>query len=225
MRGAIHRLILIWLLSVPVSAMPALSFTGGNFVGLPNATLGWAFSLSSAVTVTSLGVFDRASDGLVNSHQVGIWSNAGTLLTSATVQAGVADPLVGGFRYNSTLAGSVNLAPGSYVIGAHFPASADSFVNQVATVTTAPPVTFVEQRGAGGFNFPNATFAGLGAFGPNFQFSPAVAASVPEIDLDKAALPLVVCLLLLLLAGDVRRPRHSGIENTAVSRGTPCRAN
>jgi len=59
--------------------------------------------IDQAISVTSLGWWDYDADGLAASHQVGIWNTAGTLLLSATVASGTADPLIDRFRFNSTL--------------------------------------------------------------------------------------------------------------------------
>jgi hypothetical protein len=57
----------------------ALSFTGGS---LGNAgqdlTFGYAFTLSSSVLVTQLGLWDQGNDGLNTSHDVTIWTSTGT---------------------------------------------------------------------------------------------------------------------------------------------------
>jgi hypothetical protein len=79
-----------------VSTNPPSSFTG---------TRGWQFwpgSLPNGTFITQLGVFDSGGDGLVNPHQIGLWreqGDVGILLASATVPAGTAAPLVGGYRW------------------------------------------------------------------------------------------------------------------------------
>ena len=62
---------ILLLLASPVLALTirantvALDFTGGTLIGLGNANVGWAFSLSSAVLVTDLGTWDEGSNGLL----------------------------------------------------------------------------------------------------------------------------------------------------------------
>src|SRR5207249_4986567 len=59
----------------------ALSFTGGTVLGNAppfSATWGWAFSLSSSITVTALGAYDPASPDNIGSEfpqQVSIWNS------------------------------------------------------------------------------------------------------------------------------------------------------
>src|SRR5258708_4669822 len=58
-------------------------FSVGSF---PN--VGWQFSVHSPITVDGLGIFDFDPAGLGDSHQVGLWDNAGTLLAQTTVTTG-----------------------------------------------------------------------------------------------------------------------------------------
>jgi len=194
MRRLTIRLLLFCSTLLPASAVPILDFSGGVPFLFADQTRGWAFSLSSAVTVTSLGWFDVGSDGLLDAHPVGIWDGAGNLLLSATVQAGSADPLVNGFRYNSALTGTPTLAAGSYVIGGR--SGADDLVI-FATATMLPAGTFLGTRtnSAASFSFPTTALPGQddGYFGPNFQI-----AGVPEIDRRNATLPLALSLFALL---------------------------
>ena len=115
--------------NVMASPIEALSFPNGvgfyadtsNFA-VSNFNVGWSFTVNSPIVVTSLGYFDGGSLGLNESHNVGIYTSTGTLLTSATVAAGTAEPLVAstgtqpanGFRYQAISA--YILAPGSYSI-------------------------------------------------------------------------------------------------------------
>src|SRR5262245_15720714 len=100
-----RRLLYAAALCALAAARPAradtlgLTFTGGNPNTDTNDTMaGWRFSTNSPVTVTGLGFWDQGGNGLVASHQVGIWTDGGTLVASGTVAAGTADPLDNGFR-------------------------------------------------------------------------------------------------------------------------------
>jgi hypothetical protein len=55
--------------------------------------------VNEPITITHLGLIDDGSDGMSAAHAVGVWTNAGTLLASATVPAGTGGTLVGQFRY------------------------------------------------------------------------------------------------------------------------------
>src|SRR5438477_11911895 len=67
-----------------------------------NTTLGYAFTVSSSISVTSLGLFDFQNNGLA-SHAVTIWTSTGTQLLQITIPAGTGATLTEGFRYVSTV--------------------------------------------------------------------------------------------------------------------------
>jgi len=92
--------------------------TGGGGVGVVE---GWELTVSSAVTVTGLGVFDdETSAGLAEEHPIAIWEGPQKMLTTATLPAGRVAPLINGFRYVPI--GALTLTPGhNYTIGAYFP--------------------------------------------------------------------------------------------------------
>ena len=83
---------LLVLCASPATAVPtiALTYTGGDF-GTSSQTRGWDFNTSAPVRVDALGWFDFGSDGLIDSHEVGIWTDTGILLLSGTVQAGTVE--------------------------------------------------------------------------------------------------------------------------------------
>ena len=187
----------------------ALSFTGGsNFFSTFDSTVGWAFTISSPVLVSQLGVWDLNNDGLNQSHGVDIWdSNTQTLLATATVPAGTSATLTDGFRYVPIV--PVPLAPGSYTI-ADFNssgpfASQDIFVANAATITTAPGVAYGGPKSAVGFVFPvgDAFQHQNSYFGPNFQFTTPV--STPDSGSTFGLLS--VSLIALLGAARFRRFR------------------
>jgi len=120
-----------------------------------NLTFGWAFSLSSAVLVTHLGLWDGNNrsaltppgDGFLQPHPVIIWTSAGSVVTSAVLPVGMSGTLVDDFRYIS-IAPTV-LAPGDYVIGAHyrsFDLRKDYSVLSASGITTEPEVIYQGSR-------------------------------------------------------------------------------
>jgi VPDSG-CTERM motif len=151
----------------------ALSFTGG-LLGIAGGdlTVGWAFTLSSSVLVTQLGLWDQDNDGLNASHGVTIWTSAGTPVATTTIPSGTGATLTDGFRY-------VSIAPfllpaGSYTIGGFYSADPTDLIGLLAdTITTASGVTYDGSRGGGGFAFPTGDVFGFpnSYFGPNFQFT------------------------------------------------------
>lgn len=153
----------------------AMSFTAGTefpYVSdpLPN-TVGWEFTLSSPVTVTSLGFYDFDDDGLVNDHDVSIWDSSANVVVSASVTtSGWSDA---GYFWESVT--PVTLSAGTYRIGAAIYGD-DYYYSGASSVITATPVTYSGGVYAvGSFDYPDNLSSNNGRFGPNFTFT-----AVPE---------------------------------------------
>ena len=166
----------------PAGAGPAFTIdnTTGPTLGNPPFTLGWQFTTSQAIEVTDLGMFDDSQDGLVDSHQVGIWDSGGALVASGTVSRGTAEPLVNQFRYASI--GAVTLGIATYQIGALFLTGNDALIvpGFATNFAAAPEITFNQSMFAAGGTLADPTnsgFASAGYFGPNFLYD---VQSVPE---------------------------------------------
>jgi hypothetical protein len=157
--------------------------TGGTAAN-GDQTVGWQFNVLSPLTVTGLEWYDAAGTGLNTAHTVGIWSPAGTLLTSILIPAGVAAPLDGMFRFESIA--PINLPVGSgYVIGGqNFAASTDL----LACGSGGPCDGLLVQTVDPGLAFVNATFSNPGGFTEPTFFSiahegfygPSFSTAVPE---------------------------------------------
>jgi hypothetical protein len=157
---------------------PALTYTGGDAqLGNGPFTLGWEFTTSQAFRVDALGAYDSGLDGLVESHDVGLWDNLGNLLASTTIASGTGATLVDNFRYNSIA--SVLIGPGTYFVGALWLDGGDPnvFPGQGATTTVAG-LTYVQNGYATGGSLADPTqTSGEAAsyFGANLQVG-----NVPE---------------------------------------------
>src|SRR5439155_9359883 len=126
-----------------------------------NTTLGYAFTVSSPIRVTDLGLYDINSD-LQDQHAVAIWTSTGTQLVQTTIPAGTSAKLIDGFRY-VPIAPFI-LAPGTYTIGAStstrltsLKASWDFFLYNM-TITRAYEVSYLGPRSTRfgeGFRFPS----------------------------------------------------------------------
>jgi len=136
-----------------------------------NSTKGWAFTISSPVLMTQLGLWDQGNNGLNASHVVTIWTSTGTLVAQTTIPSGTGATLTDGFRYVSIT--SVLLPAGSYTIGGFYSVRSDAFAGNPSTLTTASGITYNGSRSARGFAFPARNFFGNvnSYFGPNFQFT------------------------------------------------------
>jgi hypothetical protein len=145
---------------------------GATYYENVDGVLGSEFTPTQNITIGKLGVFDYSSDGLVDSHQVGLWTLDGTLLASATVPAGTAATLINGYRWVDVSA--VQLVQSvHYVVGAFFPAypngaGGDYFMN---SATIDPAFTFVGDRldeiTPVTFRMPVPPSNGSGMNGPN----------------------------------------------------------
>lgn len=161
----------------------ALDITTDGGAGLEarDFTLGWAFTVSEAITLDALGTWDQDADGLNQSQNVSLWTSDGILLASALVDNGsTAVASVGGSgQWLFTDIVEIMLGVGDYVIGAdRAGGSADVFQIGNTVFATDSRVTWNESRfsDANSFGFPLHTTQGDQYFGPNF----AIAVPVPE---------------------------------------------
>jgi hypothetical protein len=171
----------------PSGSMLGMNPTAVKFMG---QTDGWEFTISSAITVTDLGIYDYSwaftgPPGLGESHAVGLWDNSGNLLVSATIPSGTSAAILNNFRYVGV--SSVLLPAGTYFFGAEYDTmNPDWMIANLAAanVSTASPVTYVANAFSGATNVLKYTSNTTGTqadgwFGPNFQFTSA-SADIPE---------------------------------------------
>ena len=132
---------------------------------------GYRFRVDGPVEVTALGFFDEDGDGLLSSHQVGIWEVESDYapVVAATVPAGDAAALEHGFRYVPVT--TTTLAAGSYVVGASTFSGGDRYLNG-PEISAAIGVYFEERAYALGseLRMPDRFRAADPAFfGPNLK--------------------------------------------------------
>jgi hypothetical protein len=145
-------------------------YSGSGYVG----NWGFQFNTSSSFDVGSLGLWDQGSDGILASHQVGLFDLGGSLLVSATVTNAstvVASTNSGGQWLFTALPSLYTLPAGSYVFG-YFNELGSQDLFRSATTTFMPDSSLTEARGGAGassFAQPNTFVSGLGLFGPNLQ--------------------------------------------------------
>jgi hypothetical protein len=184
-RAVVASVLSLAIATAPVVAQTGVvSFTPGSiFTGFStDETVGWRFTVgSSSISVLSLGWWDESpSTALAASHQVGIWTTAGVLLGSTTVQTNSA--LTGSFRYEAVTAFTLN-ANTSYLIGGRdLVGDGDNYTTSVSNLVMGAGITFNEaarsEEGTG-FSAPTTLSASSGGrFGANFQYRPTTV--VPE---------------------------------------------
>ena len=128
----------------PAGINPAFNITFSNSAG--GFVLGYKFTLTEAVRVTQLGYYDDYGDGLLRSHEVGLYAFDGTLVFSATVLP--SDSLDEVFRYTSIA--PVDLLPGDYVlagVAGYDPGNlVDNYTHDPYAFTFDSRFSFVENR-------------------------------------------------------------------------------
>jgi hypothetical protein len=188
------------------------SFSTGTFFfafsGGGQDTVGWDFTVTQPISINALGFYDEGANGLVASHEVGLWDGGTqTLLASATVDPGdLAGPMFpvtatvnGQFIFDTFIGGgSLMLMPGTtYVLGAYIPAGTsaaqtDGYRSSVTAPNFDPGIVFGMARRdtagtAPGLTFPDVATAGNGRFGPNIGFIVPGPSSIAFIGLGALA--------------------------------------
>jgi hypothetical protein len=173
-----------------LSIGPALqSFIPGTLGGDPSfrGTAGYRFSTSRDLTISALGFFDDQEDGLLSSHDVGIFAaGSQALLASTTIAAGSSAYLQGGFRWAALT--PFTLSPGTYVIAATLPGDPATFdpVNYSASSPTTIDGLIIAGESLTQAVDPLALVMptvdeglGYGFFGANFATPQAVPGPLP----------------------------------------------
>lgn len=204
--GALAGL-LAGLLGQPAMAAPtplaadfsdAAFFLSGDF-----NNIGWSFSVTSAVTIDGLGLFDDGADGLVSRHQVGVWNSAHQLIAQATVFNNGATALPSassGGQWLFVDIAATALDVGDYVIGAFYADQDDDPIAAIASgLALDSHFSYGASRASDGTSFDEPGVYGLvqpGIFGPNLRVA------LPE--------PHMLALLgIALAAGAMARRRRT----------------
>ncbi len=142
-------------------------------------TLGYSFRVLTPITVTGLAYWDSASDGLVNTHSVGLWTTGGSLLSSASLPAGTSASLIGEWRYTNVT--PITLGLGDYVVAGSHTTGGDVYSYDPPSHTIAPEILFLANSYIEGIglNFPTDSDSSIGYFGGNFLYRTGGGA-VPE---------------------------------------------
>ncbi len=209
----LSSLISLCVLVSPAKAVssPSYSFTAASIYHDPfSYVLGIRFTPNSDVAVTALGYFDNEAygakySGLLTSHDVGIFDDAGALLISATVDAGNSDPLAGYFRYKSvapliiragheyTMAGVTVGNVDSYAYGVDGSSVYGFQVNQMLTI--AHYAVYISPGGV--LTYPTEAYPATIYAGPNLLIQ-----AIPEPAMASLSIVGLICIGIL-----VRRKR------------------
>lgn len=164
--------------TVSASYTPALTLdhNPNRLSSFIDGVIGWEFIPSEDLEVTSLGYLDPTGAGFSYSHEVGLFTLDGELISSTLVQADTASPIRGQFRYEEVTP-IVLSADVHYVIagGTERERGYSSLGQAPDNLQFAPEVAFVGGRTHGGgtsqLRFPDYYFTTLpGYFGPNFEY-------------------------------------------------------
>jgi hypothetical protein len=148
------------------SATPMMTLTNPNYNsfsgGSTDITWGYSFSVSAPIIVTALGHIKAVNFPLNAGKQVGLWSSTGVLLASTTVTT--SDPVISNYAFK-TLASSINLSAGTYVLGSLMLAGENipniSTPAQLASFPIDSNFTLINGRNnfsaGGGFGYPSTT--------------------------------------------------------------------
>lgn len=169
---AISLVVLLAILYLVSGGPVAFSISGGSTFSVDqDATLGYAFTVGSPISVTRLGLFDEGSDGLNGVYHVDIMTSDGQPKAQAVIPAGTGATLINGFRYVSIT--PVLLYPGTYKISANYSKDFVDATITSAVITSASGVTYGGSVSDTGWTFPSGNHFGLsnGYFGPNFRFT------------------------------------------------------
>lgn len=166
-------------LALSIGSEPAVEWYSASEADWPtNQTMGFRFSISTPFWVTHLGVYDAMNgssghigDGLIDPHDVGLWTASETLVATTTVAAGTAADLDSPFRYNAIA--PVYLPVGSYVIGAYWPTGGDFYAWNAIDFETIPGLTWDGNAyiTSNSLTFPDQSRPINGWFGPNLKLT------------------------------------------------------
>jgi hypothetical protein len=108
--------------------------------------LGYSFTVNSATDVLALGVWDYQGDGLINSHQLGLWDSNRNLLASTIVPGGTSGLLMDSFRYTSIAPISLSIGSTYYVAATFNGPGDDIWTADPSVMTTAAMISYDSRR-------------------------------------------------------------------------------
>ena len=193
--------------------IPAITFSSySDSNATSDSTRGYNFDVTAPVYVAGLSIFDAGGNGLAESHEVGLWNSAGTLLASVLIDSGTTNSLdsSGKFRYmllNSVLSLAVDTG---YRVGGFFlNESLDIQAFNIPSIATATGISFM-----GGASVENSilAFPSDDLTFPNIRSLPGGSLLLTDSPVpEPATLPLLAAGVLFGLAGRrvTKRRQHT----------------
>ena len=187
--------------SIPPGSLYIFGAGGGGPI-----TYGWKFQPKADLTITQLGFCDGApftTVGLDETHDVGIFDAAGSLIVSATVPAGTGALLAENFWYVA-IPPTVLSNGKVYTIGAHLPFPMNDTIlysdlvippGLPAPITLDSRITWLagvnNYPGGPALAFPTEPCCGslLGFFGPTFYIASSSLIATVAIDIKPDSFP------------------------------------
>ena len=178
-------------------------------------SLGWSFNVLNPFTVSQLGFYDDLTNGLTESHEVGLWDPFGSLIASATVPAGTGSTLMGFFRM-------VNIAPITLAVGSDYRIAAttggENYTYSPLNFSTYADLQFVRSQyiRSSTLRYPTNSDAGIAYFGANLGIGEvATLQEIPD-EILTSTVPEPMSVLLvgtgLLGVAFVRRKKRGEAE-------------
>nr|WP_309691714.1 PEP-CTERM sorting domain-containing protein [Armatimonas sp.] len=148
---------------------------GGSAFGGFGGNWGFNFTTTSTINVGSLGLWDEASNGLVVSHQVGIFNSGGGAALVSTIvdntSTVVSSANANGRWLFTSLGSSFSLPAGSYTLGYFDLNGVDAFRGGATTAVMAGASLGIgkARSGAPSFAWPDANSSPNSWYGPNLM--------------------------------------------------------
>jgi MYXO-CTERM domain-containing protein len=177
MRNTLSFLMLAGAASQAMADTTAVDLLNPFTAETSNVLLGWTFTTTTDIFVTRLGFVDLEADGMVTSHQLGIFEFAtGNLITQATLAAGTASTRIGDFLYVNADGAKLTAGVRYIVVGTDDsdPWTTGPQSNPVFAPEIIPDGGAYFNYGVNTLQVPTDQFVYSQYFGPTFAYSTAV---------------------------------------------------
>jgi hypothetical protein len=174
---AVSALVLAVLPLLPslahAAAVNAVQLLRFGSVFSQSGTIGWTFSVTRPIEVTSVGVFDFGTDGFQNPAEIGLFDDVGSTLFSATIPTGTEGSTTENTYRWIDVSGPI-LRPGiTYTIADYLDDLAQFMI--ASQFVIAPEILYMRavfSNPGDGLEFPTNPAGGMNLYaGPNFRYT------------------------------------------------------